>query len=112
MKMAFRSDIDALVLGVLKSGQLHGYEIVRRINHNNTTILQVKDGQIYPLLHRLENEEYIVSAWIAQEGKPSRKEYKLTPKGEKALEDKAAEWQKFTSAVNTILFQQTQEITR
>jgi PadR family transcriptional regulator PadR len=101
--MAFRSDLDALILGVLQAGQLHGYEIARRINTLGENALQLKEGQIYPILHRLENDELIGATWIPQEGKPARKMYELTEKGTKALAQKRADWNKFSESVNSLL---------
>jgi DNA-binding PadR family transcriptional regulator len=57
----------------------------------------------------LEHEEYVSSVWIPQEGKPARKEYKLTEKGQRVLEVKISDWNKFTSSVNSILSSQPKE---
>ena len=35
--MAFRSDLDAIIPGVLQTGQLHGNEITKRINGQQDT---------------------------------------------------------------------------
>ena len=101
--MAFRSDLDALILGVLQSGRLHGYEITKRINLQGETVLRVKEGQLYPILHRLENEGLIVAEWVPQEGKPARKVYGLTDKGQGELVKKRAAWEEFAKSINTLL---------
>jgi|SRR5579862_1930637 len=101
--MAFRSDLDALILGVLQVGKLHGYEITKRINRQGETVLSVKEGQLYPILHRLEHEGLIIAEWIPQEGKPARKVYALTDKGQKALAKKRDEWKRFSSRINNLL---------
>jgi len=99
----FRSDLDALVLGVLQSGHLHGYEITKRINAQDETILKVKEGQLYPILHRLENEGKIAAEWVQQEGKPARKMYTLTDAGHKELETQRLSWVKFVQSVEGLL---------
>ena len=99
----FRSDLDALVLGVLQSGHLHGYEITKRINARDESILSVKEGQLYPILHRLENEGKIVAEWIQQEGKPARKVYTLTASGHEELAAQRASWAKFVKSVDGLL---------
>jgi len=101
--MSFRSDLDALVLGVLQAGKMHGYEITKRINRQGETVLRVKEGQLYPILHRLENEGLVVSEWIPQEGKPARKVYWLTEKGRGALAAKRASWEDFAERVSRLL---------
>lgn len=101
--MAFRSDLDALILGVLQAGQLHGYEITKRINRQGETILRVKEGQLYPILHRLEQERMIAAEWVPQEGKPARKVYSLTEKGRGELAAKRAMWEEFSRRIDHLL---------
>lgn len=107
--MAFRGDLDALILGVLTVGQMHGYEISKRINEagdtdeNGTPSVRVQEGQLYPLLHRLENEGLIEANWLPQEGKPARKVYRLTEAGRGALESKRASWRLFARSVSNLL---------
>lgn len=101
--MAFRGDLDALILGVLQAGRLHGYEITKRINRQGETVLSVKEGQLYPILHRLENEGLVAAEWIPQEGKPARKVYSLTEEGRGALAEKRASWEEFAERVSRLL---------
>lgn len=104
--MAFRGDLDALVLGVLTDGQKHGYEITQIINHVGRVdagTVTVREGQLYPILHKLENDELIEAQWREQTGKPARKVYRLTNKGQAALEEKRLAWQHFVKAVNTLI---------
>jgi PadR family transcriptional regulator PadR len=108
--MAFRSDLDALVLGVLQTGTLHGYEIAKRINGQGDTALRVKEGQLYPILHRLENEGLIEAEWIPSEGKPARKVYQLTASGVRKLADQRDAWRQFVVSVNSILVPEEMEV--
>ncbi len=101
--MAFRSDLDALILGVLQSGRLHGYEIGKRINVSSKNSLNIKEGQIYPILHRLENEGKIASEWEPQEGKPGRRVYSLTEAGRGELTVQREAWRQFSESVNQII---------
>ncbi len=101
--MAFRGDLDALILGVLGTGRMHGYEISKRINEGAEDSIRVKEAQLYPILHRLENDGKIEAEWLPQEGKPARKVYRLTDTGRSALAAKQVEWQKFALSVATLL---------
>ena len=101
--MAFRSDLDALILGVLNRGRMHGYEISRRINDGALGAVQVKEGQLYPILHRLENEGAIEAEWLPQEGKPARKVYRLTEQGKRDLEAKRDAWESFAKGVSLLM---------
>lgn len=101
--MAFRSDLDTLILGVLQGGALHGYDIAKRIRALSESALKVGEGQLYPALHRLEEAKLIHSEWIQQEGKPAKKVYGITQKGKGALEKQKQEWRKFASGVGAVL---------
>lgn len=101
--MAFKGDLDALILGVLEGVELHGYEISKRIKQLSDTALSVGEGQLYPALHRLEHEGLVAATWVPQEGKPPRKVYRLTDDGAGKLARHRAEWEKFASGVNRIL---------
>ncbi|MEO7717511.1 MAG: helix-turn-helix transcriptional regulator [Capsulimonas sp.] len=101
--MAFRSDLDTLTLSVLQTEALHGYEIAKRINAKGEAAFHAKEGQLYPILHRLENEGVIQADWIPQEGKPARKVYRLTETGKGELEKLTEAWRKFAQAVESLL---------
>jgi DNA-binding PadR family transcriptional regulator len=90
--MAFRGELEALILGALQSGPLHGYEITRRISGREDSILKLKEGQVYPILHQMENDGKVIADWLPQEGKPARKVYALTERGVKELDSKRVEW--------------------
>lgn len=101
--MAFRGDMDALALGALDEGPAHGYEIARRIKLRSEEALAVGEGLLYPALHALERDGYVVAEWVPQEGKPNRKVYSLTEKGAGALAKKRKEWQRFAAGVAAVL---------
>lgn len=101
--MAFKTDLEALVLGVLQEQPLHGYEIAKRIKLLSEKALSVGEGQLYPALHKLERDGMVEAEWIPQEGKPPRKVYRLTQKGDGALVEWRREWSKFAEGVSTIL---------
>ena len=101
--MAFKGDLEALVLGVLEGTQLHGYEISKRIRQLSDTALAVGEGQLYPALHRLERDGMVAATWVPQEGKPPRKVYRLTEEGAGLLEEHKREWERFARGVNQVL---------
>jgi transcriptional regulator len=101
--MAFKGDLEALVLGVLEGTEMHGYEISKRIRQLSETALSVGEGQLYPALHRLERDGLVAANWIPQEGKPPRKVYRLTDEGTAALAEHRKEWERFATGVRSIL---------
>ncbi|CAN5555492.1 PadR family transcriptional regulator [soil metagenome] len=100
--MAFRGDLEALILGVVQFESLHGYEIAKRIKSAGSSALDVGEGQLYPALHRLEKDAYISATWVPQEGKPDRKVYQITDEGKGQLQHKREAWEAFRSSVNSI----------
>ena len=101
--MAFRGDLEALILGVLQSDALHGYEIARRIKDAGSEALSVGEGQLYPALHRLERDGFVSATWIPQQGKPDRKVYAITDKGKAELVEKKRLWEQFSQSVAGVL---------
>jgi PadR family transcriptional regulator PadR len=74
------------ILRLLKERPMYAYELKERIkeafNFEPATVSS------YVVLYKLEKEGYVTAEWQeSQTGKPSRKYYKLTPEGEKLLEE-------------------------
>lgn len=101
--MAFRGDLEALILAVLLEGPKHGYEISKQIKAMSGKTLQFGEGQLYPSLHKLEEAGSVQSTWEPQDGKPPRKIYALTESGKSQLDKKKIEWSKFQESVTLIL---------
>jgi PadR family transcriptional regulator, regulatory protein PadR len=79
------------LLCVLRGGPRYGLELLERLQADAG--LEVADGTIYPLLHRLERAGLVASAWQTEtdNGRP-RKYYTLTPSGEIELTAMLDEW--------------------
>lgn len=101
--MKFKTDPEALVLGVLAEEPLHGYSIVKSIQKASGGMFKMQEGQLYPLLHRMQKAGWIKGEWEATETGPARKTYHLLDPGKKELEARRAEWKKFAGAVVGIL---------
>jgi len=101
--MAYKQEIEALVLGVLGDGPLHGYRIAQSIKARSEGALKMGDNQVYPVLHRLELEGLIRAEWQVQEGKPSRKVYQLTPTGRGRLIQRRKEWEQYVATFSSVI---------
>ena len=62
----------------------------------------MKEGTLYPILHKLENDELITSKNQEVSGRV-RKVYSITQKGSRVLELEKEEWKSFSLAVNQVL---------
>lgn len=101
--MKFKGELDGIVMGALQSGPAHGYEIAKRVKAISEGELGVGEAKLYPCLHRLEEDGLVTADWVPQIGKPSRKVYTLTAKGQSALAERRQAWEKFSGAVSALL---------
>jgi len=101
--MAFKTDPEALVLGALVAGPQHGYGIVKTLRDGSSGLFNMNEGQLYPLLHKMQKHGWIKGEWETSESGPARKTYVLLEEGRKELERHKAHWLKFSSAVGGLL---------
>jgi PadR family transcriptional regulator, regulatory protein PadR len=95
--------LDLLILGTLTDGPLHGWAISRRIRERSGELLQVKQGSLYPALHRLEDEDWLAAEWVVAETGRRAKVYRLTAQGRRALVREERGWLAFVTAVTQVL---------
>lgn len=84
--------IRPIVLATLAHGEGYGYELSQRIAFISGGAIDWPAGTLYPLLHRLETEDLIESFWQPSESGPRRKYYRLTPKGQRAVDKEKGQW--------------------
>lgn len=81
-------DVKALCLGVLSRTDCSGYEIRKQFEEGPFSHFQDAGyGSIYPALRKLTEEGLIVGQQLAQDSRPDKKVYRITPKGRQALFD-------------------------
>jgi PadR family transcriptional regulator, regulatory protein PadR len=95
--------LDLLILRTLSSSSLHGWDISKRIAIVSNDRLSLKQGSLYPALHRLEGRGWIEAEWGVSEAGRSAKFYRITRRGRKELEAEKAHWLSFASAVSSVL---------
>ena len=66
-----------IVLQLLAGKSMHGYELLITLKDKTHGQLEFTEGTLYPLLHQLEKENYLVSAWTAGQGERKRKIYEI-----------------------------------
>jgi PadR family transcriptional regulator, regulatory protein PadR len=59
----FQGQLDGLLLAVLQEGPLHGYAIASELRARSGGALEVPEGTLYPVLHKLEREGLVRSHW-------------------------------------------------
>ena len=77
-----------LILSILNRKDMYGYEMIKEIDLRSKGIFSFKEGTLYPILHNLENANYIESYWDDSNSGRKRKYYKITDNGKKLLLEK------------------------
>jgi PadR family transcriptional regulator PadR len=55
--------LDMMILKALALGDLHGLGVSRRIEQITKGTFQVKPGSLFPALHRMEEQGWLVASW-------------------------------------------------
>ena len=95
--------LDLLILTTIALEAQHGWAIAERIKQVSSQALQVRQGSLYPALHRLERRGWIEAFWGVSENNRRAKYYQLTRSGRQRLEAGTEAWQKMTAAVAQVL---------
>jgi len=78
------------VLNLLEHGRCHGYEMVQKLK--GIKGLKVREGNIYPILARLQIDGLVKSDTKPSEDGPPRKYFALTKSGRKILSNMNEHW--------------------
>src|SRR5271156_4663805 len=92
-----------LILRTLALQPLHGWAISERVQQISRDVLRIRQGSLYPALHRLERRGWIKARWGASENNRRAKFYELTKAGREQLEREKDAWEKLTTAVAQVL---------
>lgn len=98
-----KGNTGTVVLAILAEGPLHGYQIAKEMRRRSDDALELGQGVLYPILHRLEDRGLIAGEWEQSTGTPSRKRYAITERGHQELKEKRAEWTAFARAMSQVL---------
>ena len=88
-----------LLLSLLADGPMYGYQIIDIVRKRTRGSYTLKEGALYPALHKLEAAELITSYWETQTNGRERRYYALLPAGIQFLEAKKLEWSAFVNMV-------------
>jgi len=91
--------LDMMILKSLALDQMHGLGISRRIEQITKGTFLVKPGSLFPALHRMEEEGWLVSSWGESENNRRAKYYRLTKAGRRQLEAETERWGRISLAI-------------
>ena len=97
----FQGQLDGLLLAILQRGPLHGYAIASELRDRSGGALEVPEGTLYPVLHRLEKDGLVRSHWEKVGGR-RRRVYAASPKSQSALRERVESWQRLSGAIDAV----------
>ncbi|MDI6855707.1 MAG: helix-turn-helix transcriptional regulator [Candidatus Thermoplasmatota archaeon] len=98
-----KGSLQLCLLGLLKKEKKYGFQIIKELGELSNGYFDLKEGTLYPALHRLEQKGYLASEWVVEEGNVPRRYYKLTKEGETALEKIKGDWQRMVKSCKNVL---------
>jgi len=87
------------VLALLNRHDSYAYEIASTLSD----AIDMGEGTIYPLMRRMQSDGQVETYLVESPSGPSRKYYRLTDAGRRALDAQTTEWRAFASAVESVL---------
>jgi PadR family transcriptional regulator PadR len=95
--------LDLLIMKTIALEPMHGWAIAQRIQQVSDDLLRVQQGSLYPALHRLEHQGWIVAEWGASENNRRARFYSLTKAGRAQLAVELSKWDRLSAGVRLVL---------
>lgn len=97
--------ISILVLEMISIQDRYGYELIQELDTSSNGYYKLKEGSLYPVFYRLEDQGFIESykVEVGEKRKVPRKYYKITPSGITALLEMKQAWREFSETTNAII---------
>ncbi len=89
-----------LILAILRENDSYGYAIIKRVKEMSENQLVWTEGMLYPVLHRLEEQQLIESYWDKSQAGRQRKYYRILERGRQELELQRQQWELVHSALS------------
>ncbi len=98
-----RGTLNTILLEAISRRPMYGYEICKLVNTKTEGYFDLREGSLYPALHRLERDGLLKAYWEQTDGGRRRKYYQITDSGGEVLARKRTEWRDFAGAVERVL---------
>lgn len=92
--------LDIVILNLLRHGACHGYEMVQRMRAIEG--LKIREGNVYPILARLQQEGLVESRTQPSADGPPRKYFELTAAGIETLADMNRHWEQIIDSLQHV----------
>lgn len=98
-----RGTTDLAILALIEARRRYGYDLLTSLSSASDGAIAIKEGSLYPALHRLEDAGYIAAEWAAEGRSAPRKYYRITSAGKARLRSLRTEWQRMTTGMERLL---------
>ncbi|MES2653888.1 MAG: PadR family transcriptional regulator [Bacteroidota bacterium] len=99
----FKGTLQTIILNLLADNKrMYGYEITQKVKLITAGELVLKEGALYPALHKLEAEGFLETSTEIVENRV-RKYYELSQNGEKEVISKLQEAKDFIAQLQLLL---------
>jgi len=99
----FKGTLQTIILNLLsENGRMYGYEMTQKVKGLTQGELVLKEGALYPALHKLEAEGLLETSTEIVDNR-IRKYYTLSEPGQKEVLSKLAEAREFIQQLQAIL---------
>jgi transcriptional regulator len=95
--------LDLLILKAVALEPQHGWAISERLHQISREALLIRQGSLYPALHRLARRGWIKARWGTSDNNRRAKYYELTRTGRAQLDAQTAAWRKLAATVGQVL---------
>jgi len=103
-----KGSTELLILSLLVEEPMYGYQISQELHQRSGGYFDMKEGLLYPSLHRMAQQGLLASEWRQSGTARRRKYYAITEKGRRALREQTAEWSTFVEKLLRLLETPTQ----
>lgn len=95
-----KGTLEGCILKIISDKETYGYEISEKLKEYGFS--EIAEGTIYPLLLRLERNDYIRAVYRESTVGPKRKYFSVTTKGSAELNTFYCSWQELAQAINNM----------
>ncbi len=92
--------LEIVVMNLLAEGESHGYEMAQRLKQLKG--LEIREGNIYPVLARLQIDGLVGTYTLASSDGPQRKYYKLTEAGQQMVRRMNEHWNELVASIDLV----------
>lgn len=92
--------LDIAILNLVSHGPCHGYEMVQRMKKIQG--LKIREGNVYPILARLQQDGLITCYSQPSADGPPRKYFQITAAGTDILEQMNIHWEQMIDSIQHV----------